>query len=182
VKKIKYLITTVVLLVAFNGFAQKGMTPNSQNSNWQDKVFFGGGFGLSGGTWGTSISLSPIVGYRVTSRLSLGVGATYQYYKFKSPYGTAYDYSDNRYGGQVFASMMLIKQIFAYAEYSFLNYSYDGDNNDRRNVDRFPLGLGIAQPIGPRSSLNLVAAYDVLWESNNGPYGSPWVFTVYFSI
>jgi len=179
VKKIKYFFTAVILITALNGFAQQGK-PANQGYNWQDKVFFGGGFGLSGGSWGTSISVSPIVGYRVSTRLSVGVGATYQYYKYKDPFGVQ-DYTDNRWGGQVFTSVMLIKQIFAYAEYSFLNYSYFGDNNDRRTVDRFPLGLGIAQPIGPRSSLNLVAAYDLLYETN-GPYGSPWVFSIYFSI
>jgi outer membrane protein assembly factor BamA len=178
VKKIKYFITLIILLVATLTFAQKGSTVINKESNWQDRIYFGGGFGLQGGSWGTSISLSPIVGYMVNSRLSVGVGATYQYYKYKDSF---YDYSDNRYGGQVFARVNLIKQIFAYGHYSFLNYSFNGNENDRRTVYRLPLGLGMSQPIGSRSSLNFLAAYDVLYE-NNGPYASPWVFSIFFSI
>ena len=177
-KKNKFLLIAVLLFVSSLALAQKGDYVIDKQSNWQDRIYFGGGFGLSGGSWGTSISLSPLIGYMVSNRLSVGVGATYQYYSYKDFY---YDYSDNRWGGQLFARINLIRQVFAYVEYSFLNYSYNGDNNDRRTVDRLPVGLGISQPLGPRSALNLVAAYDLLYQ-NNGPYASPWVFSMFFSL
>ena len=176
--KNKYFIVLVILLTSTFAFGQKGSTVINKESNWQDRVYFGGGFGLQGGSWGTSISLSPIVGYMVNSRVSVGVGVTYQYYKYSDAF---YNYTDNRYGGQVFARVNLIKQIFAYGDYSFLNYSFNGIENDRRTVYRLPLGLGMSQPIGSRSSINFIAAYDVLHEIN-GPYASPWVFSVFFSI
>ena len=177
-KKNKLLLIAALLFTSSLALAQKGNYVIDKQSNWQDRIYFGGGFGLSGGSWGTSISLSPLVGYMVSSRLSVGVGVTYQYYSYKDFY---YDYSDNRWGGQLFARVNLIRQIFAYGEYSFLNYSYFGDNSDRRTVDRLPVGLGLSQPMGPRSSLNLVAAYDLLYE-NSGPYASPWVFSIFFSL
>jgi hypothetical protein len=178
--KIKHFIIPLFLLFTTVAFAQKGEYTIEKESNWQDRIYFGGGFGLSGGSWGTSISLSPIVGYMVSNRVSVGIGATYQYYKYQNG---LYDYTDNRWGMQFFGRVNLIKQIFAYAEYSFLNYSYYGDSNDRRVANRLPLGLGISQPIGPRSALNLVAAYDVLYDSQDqSAYASPWVFTIYFSL
>jgi hypothetical protein len=179
--KIKHIIIIpLFLLFTTVAFAQKGEYTIEKESNWQDRIYFGGGFGLSGGSWGTSISLSPIVGYMVSNRVSVGIGATYQYYKYQNG---LYDYTDNRWGMQFFGRVNLIKQIFAYAEYSFLNYSYYGDSNDRRVANRLPLGLGISQPIGPRSALNLVAAYDVLYDSQDqSAYASPWVFTIYFSL
>ena len=178
--KIKYFIIPLFLLFATVAFAQKGEYIVDQESNWQDRIYFGGGFGLSGGSWGTSISLSPIVGYMVSNRVSVGMGVTYQYYKYQNG---IYDYTDNRWGMQFFGRINLFKQIFAYGEYSFLNYSYFGDTNDRRTASRLPLGLGLSQPIGPRSALNLVAAYDVLYDSQNqSVYGSPWVFLIYFSL
>ena len=178
--KTKYIFIPLFLLFATVAFAQKGGYTVDKESNWQDRMYFGGGFGLSGGSWGTSISLSPIVGYMVSNRVSVGIGATYQYYKYQNG---IYDYTDNRWGMQFFGRVNLIKQIFAYAEYSFLNYSYYGDTNDRRVANRLPLGLGISQPLGPRSALNLVAAYDVLYDSQDqSAYASPWVFTIYFSL
>lgn len=175
----KSLIVMAMLMFGFlAGYAQKGDVEITKESNFLDRVYVGGGFGLSGGTWGTSVSLSPIVGYMVSSRFSVGVGATYQFYKYKDTY---FDYQDNRYGGSVFARMNLFRQIFAYGEYSFLNYSVNGDASNRRTVDRLPLGLGFSQSLGPRSSFNMIAAYDMLYEFN-GPYASPWVFSFFFSI
>ena len=176
--KKSWILIAVIGLASFSAQAQKGDYQIDEQSNFMDRVYVGGGMGLSGGSWGTSISLSPIVGYMVSSRLSVGVGATYQYYKYKDNF---YDYSDNRYGGSLFARMNLFKQIFAYGEYSFLNYSINGDSNNRATAYRLPIGAGFSQNIGPRSSFNIVAAYDMLYELN-GPYGSPWVFTFYFSL
>ncbi len=172
------IVLMLIFFVSMNSFAQKGDLVFDEQSKFTDRLYFGGGMGLSGGSWGTSISLSPIVGYMVSNRLSVGVGATYQFYKYQDNY---YDYQDNRYGGSVFARMNLFKQIFAYGEYSFLNYSINGDTNNRDTVNRLPLGLGFSQRMGTRSSFNIVAAYDMLYEVN-GPYASPWVFTFYFSL
>lgn len=176
-KKI-WIVTAMLLFGTLAGYAQKGDYEINEKSNFMDRVYVGGGFGLSGGTWGTSVSISPIVGYMVSSRFSVGVGATYQFYKYKSG---IYDYQDNRYGGSVFARMNLVRNVFAYGEYSFLNYSVNGDASNRRTVDRLPLGLGFSQSLGPRSSFNIIAAYDMLYEVN-GPYASPWVFSFFFSI
>lgn len=173
-----FIVTVLLILGFFTSYAQKGEVEITDKSNFMDRVYVGGGFGLSGGTWGTSVSLSPIVGYMVTSRFSVGVGATYQFYKYKDAY---FDFQDNRYGGSVFARMNLFKQVFAYGEYSFLNLSINGDPSNRTTIDRLPLGLGLSQPLGQRSSFNIIAAYDMLYEVN-GPYASPWVFTFYFSI
>ena len=173
------IVIAIIIYGSLSAFAQKGDDYFVDNkSNFLDRVYVGGGMGLSGGTWGTSVSLSPIVGYMVSSRLSVGVGATYQFYKYKDNF---YDYTDHRYGGSVFARMNLFKQVFGYGEYSFLNYAVNGDTNDRRTAYRLPLGLGFSQSIGPRSSFNVIAAYDVIYQLN-GAYSSPWVISFYFSI
>ena len=174
----KFLVIIIAVTASITVMAQKGDYQIPEQSSFTDRLYFGGGFALSGGSWGTSISISPMVGYMISQRVSVGVGATYQYYKYEDQF---YDYTDNRYGGSLFSRINLFKQIFAYAEYSLLNYSYNGNSEDRRTVERLPLGLGLSQPIGPRSALNIVAAYDVLYV-NNGPYASPWVFSIFFSL
>ena len=168
----KSVVFLVILAVSLSGYAQQS---GGQGGGLRDKLFFGGGFGLSGGSWGTSISVSPIVGYRVTSRVSAGVGANYTYYRYQDAF---FDYSDNRWGGQVFTQIMLVRNIFAWGSYEFINYSYNGDQNDRRTAERIPLGLGLRQPLGGRAAINVIAAYDVLQSS---AYNSPWIFTFFFS-
>ena len=176
--RIKLLILSGLIFISGATFAQLGDYTPDRNRNWQDRLYFGGGFGLSAGSWGTSIRLSPIVGYMITSRVSAGVGATYEFYKYN--YG-GIEFNDNRWGGSLFLRVNLVRQIFAYGEYSFINYSYLGNSEDRRTVDRLPVGLGLSQPLGRRSAVNFIAAYDLLYETN-GAYNSPWVFSVYFSM
>jgi hypothetical protein len=173
------LVILSFIALGFSANAQKGEYLLPEQSSFTDRLYFGGGFGLSGGSNGASVSLSPLVGYMINNRVSVGIGATYQYFKIDQP--PFYVYSDNRWGGNVFGRINLFRQIFAYGEYSFLNYAFAGDQNDRRVAERLPIGLGLSQPIGPRSSLNMVAAYDLLY-LENGAYTSPWVFAVFFSI
>lgn len=178
--RIKILLLAGLLAVSGTSFAQKGDYVPDKNSNWQDRIYFGGGAGLSAGSYGTSIRLSPIVGYMFTSRISGGVGVSYEYFSYDY---AGITYTDNRWGGNIFLRVNLIKQIFAYGTYSFTNYSYGGDTDDRRTIARLPLGLGLSQPLGRRSALNFIAAYDVLYEDQvNSPYTSPWVFSVFFSL
>jgi len=176
--KIKYLALLFTLLLSTVAFGQMGTRTIDENSDWKDRLYFGGGLGLSAGSGYTMISVSPIVGYMITNRLSGGIGVTYQYYK-------SGDFTDNRYGGQLFMRVNVIKQIFAYGSYEFMNYgtyTITGDEGPRNTVSRLPLGLGLSQPIGNRSSVNFLAAYDVLYDDQLGAYNSPWIFTVYFSL
>lgn len=175
--KLKLSITFIVLLFASVVFAQKGDYVHDKSGDWKERIYFGGGFGLSGGSNSAYISLSPIVGYMITQRLSGGVGVTYQYVK-------SGDFDDNRYGGQLFLRMNLFKGIFLYSSYEFINLSpsLGTVENDRRTYKRLPLGAGLSQPIGKRSSINFLAAYDVIWDETERAYNSPWIFSVFFSI
>jgi len=159
--------------------AQKGDYPITDRSDWKERIYFGGGFGLSAGSGSTIISLSPLVGYMINSKLSAGVGVTYQYQKFSNT-----NFSTNLYGGSLFLRYNLIYHVFAYASYEFINYDTNPfiDGAPRETIGRLPLGLGISQPIGPHASFNILAAYDALYNDLKGPYNSPWVFTVFFSI
>ncbi len=169
------IILTLVVLGSINLFAQKGDYVIDEKSNLMDRVYFGGGFGLSGGSNSTVITVSPIVGYMVSSRFSVGVGATYQYFKFNN-------FTDNQYGGLLFARMNLFKQIFGYAEYSFINQIDYRDGVNRITIDRLPIGLGFSQRVGPRSSFNVIAAYDMLHDANGQYYNSPWVISFFVAL
>jgi hypothetical protein len=150
----------------------------------------GGGFGLNGGTdsYGNkyfTFSLSPIIGYMITKDFSAGSGISYQYLGYSDLHITLHQYGLSpflRYN---------VKQFFGQVEYNLISTpqvavnSQGGFDAVNRSVyDRLLAGIGISQPIGDRSSLNLVAMYDLIYSSDRtqSPFASPWVFRVYFSI
>lgn len=141
----------------------------------KDRMYFGGGFGLGGGTGYFSLSLNPIVGYMITDKFSGGMGITYQYLSYTN-YKPAV--TVNQYGISPFLRYNF-DQLFAMAEYNLISTNYVGSDK-RYFVDRMLLGLGYSQPLGSRGGLNIVGLYDVLYKAN-GPFASPWVIRAYFT-
>jgi len=149
-----------------------------------DNVYFGGNFGLAFGTI-TQVDVSPIAGYRFTPRLSAGIGGTYLYYKEEIRYlqGT-YKYETSIYGGKVFGNYLLFSEdnnflpfnlgnIILQSELEFLNvdtyhYNQAGYYTDagRAWICNVLAGFGIRQPIGARSSIDLL----FLWNLNDTPF------------
>lgn len=179
-----FLSIILVIFFCSHGVAQKQVDFDNKPS-FKDRVYFGGGFGFGANSNYTSISLAPLMGYMVSPRLSVGVGITYQYYRYKNvltPSGTIEDADDNRWGGNVFATFRVWGPLFAYADYNFINLDPAPwiEGTARETYTRFLLGGGVSQPAG-RASINLFAAYDVLYDTQ-GPWGSPWVIGVFVSI
>lgn len=146
----------------------------------KDRLFFGGGGSFGGGThpyYGfkyTYISVSPLVGYRITLPWSAGVQVTYQTYRFPSQ-GVKLD----QYGVAPFTQYRFGK-LFGYAEYQMISVpSYD--QSFRQLYKRLPIGIGFTQPIGGRAAINAVALYDVLYNRATSPFGTPWIFRIYFT-
>ncbi len=149
---------------------------------FKDRVFFGGGFGLGGGSNTFYVSVSPLAGYMLTNRWSAGVGVNYTYYRYSN-----IDQTDNQYGFLAFTRYNIYQQFFLQAQYDYINftqyYFVPGSNElleERDSYSRVLGGGGITQPLGARGAINLVAMYD-LTHSSSSPYSSPWVFQVYFS-
>lgn len=169
----------VVLLLMVCGVAANAQREISDTSPLSERLYFGGGLGLNGGTdtYGNRyfyVGLFPIVGYMVNNNLSVGTGISYQYYSYPDV-----DVTLNQYGVSPFIRYNF-GQIFAYAEYMLLN-SPTFINSQRTMFDRLLLGIGYAQPIGGRASLNVIGMYDVIWRQSDYAFASPWVFRVYFS-
>lgn len=168
-------------------FSISSIAQEEQGSSFKDKVFFGGGFGAGFGTY-TYVNVAPIIGYRITPRLSSGVRLMYQY--------TTYDYyagqdkikfQGNDYGAGLFARFLVKGPVFLQAEYEYLNYEdidyYDG-SSFRSTFDSFMAGGGISQPIGGKAFLFMTAMYNFSYNNISStntyrvPYSSPWVFRV----
>jgi len=177
--KLRLSILTLLILAASLSYAQElPRTP------FKDRFYFGGNLGLQFGS-STYIDLSPLVGYKITEKLSAGVGATYIYYSIKE---TAYNYGyeTSIYGGRVFGRYHFMENLFAHVETEILNMEVpaiiSGSNQYtlvRENITSVLAGGGYAQPIGERSALVMM----LLWNFNEdqySPYQNP-IFRIGFN-
>ena len=145
---------------------------NQSQKRFADNLFFGGIVGLQFGSQ-TRIEIAPIIGYKITERLSAGLGLKYIYYKIKDNYSTL-NYSTNIYGGGPFARFTLFEGLFLHGEYEILNLEVPDLNYNlkRENITSVFLGGGYRQMIGDRSSIDLLILYNVN-DNRNSPYNNP---------
>jgi len=147
----------------------------------RERIFYGGSFGLQIGTI-TNIEASPIIGFWVLPRLAVAAGPNYRFYK--DPTGKT-----DIYGGRGYTEFVLIKDlnsilpiglnmgIFFHFEDEFMSldsefWQISTSATTRYNINTLLAGAGISQPVGRRSSINMM----VLWalnESEYDIYGSP---------
>ncbi len=162
-----------------------------RKSSALDKFYFGGGLGASFGTNFTSISASPLVGYRITDNWSAGVRLTYQYVD-QTVVGLGNSKVNfNNYGGALFTRYVIAERYFAHVEYESLSFEFptgtltpDGDvATERDGNNALFLGGGFREPLGGRASFSLTALYNVLWEEGDlYPYASPIVIRAGFAV
>ncbi len=143
----------------------------------QDKVpfgqrlIFGGNIGLQFGRY-TFVDISPLVGYKVTDQLIMGLGATYIYYSVDD---FPYKYSTNIFGGRAFSKYYLMENLFAHVEYEILNMEVLDDLTYklvRTNIPSLFVGGGYRQMMGERSAFELLLLYNLM-EERNSPYQNP---------
>ncbi len=128
-----------------------------------DRIWFGGGVGLSFGTV-TAIQLDPLVGYKVDTlgRFTAGIGASYWYLRDNR---FVLDNTFEGYGYRPFLRYRFLEQAFAHAEFLHMNVdSFDPveQRMERIWVPHLLVGGGYAQPLGERSSIYFQVLFDVL--------------------
>ena len=145
--------------------------PNDGKQSFIDRLFFGGNVGLQFGTQ-TYIEIAPLIGYKVTEKLSTGVGLKYIYYRFKDDYSK---YTSNIYGGGPFVRYNIYEGLFLHAEYELLNLEVPDvyyTRYVRKNISSVFLGGGYRQMIGERSSLDFLLLYNIN-DTKDSPYINP---------
>jgi len=133
----------------------------------RDNLFYGGYINLSFGNY-TVIGIEPMVGYRLTPKLSTGVKVRYNYIKDDR---YAKSYTTSTYGGSIFGRYLITPKFYAQAEAASYNYEYFYINggSERDWVPFFLLGGGFIQPLGERTWLNIEILFDVL-QDGKSPY------------
>ena len=143
----------------------------------KDKLFFGGGLGLSFGN-PNYFDIAPIVGYKITEKISAGVGITYQYYDYN--YGS-YNFSTNVYGGSVFGRYYFTNNLFAHGEIEYLNLADFNNMEKRIGVESVLGGAGYIQRVSDNAGIVAMVLYNFT-QSEYSPYASPIIFRLGLNI
>jgi hypothetical protein len=177
-KSLCMFLLTLMLVTSNTVLAQRDV---EDGDDWKERLYFGGGGGFNGGStngiryW--SISVTPIVGYMVAPKFSVGTGVSYQRTTYPD-----FNFNYSQYGIMPFARYNF-NELFLSAEYNYINLPVLNQNlgtDSRVFRSRMLFGAGYSQPLGGRTRLNAVAMYDVLYRQPS-PFLSPWVFRVFFS-
>ncbi len=164
-------LTLGLFLLTFQAFAQveERVGPSKEKKEqmpFRERIVFGADFALSFGSY-TYIKLAPTVGYRITDRLTSGLGPIYIYARDKH-----WDMESSIYGGKVYTSFVVyqgsirenrlgIGDLMLYGENEVVNvekFTFDGG---RLWIDNLLLGAGLFQPAGRRFGISILVLWDV---------------------
>ncbi|HEY6436194.1 MAG TPA: hypothetical protein VIY47_06365 [Ignavibacteriaceae bacterium] len=175
---VRPLLIFALLYCFFVCEAQKGKSYDNslEELPFKERIVTGGGLGLAFGSTQDFISVSPMVGYRVTERLLAGTGITFRYTKYKY-YQPALSLTD--WGFNPFLRYTIFKNIFLHAEYEYLNYEFPTtpEQSVRKAFNSFLAGGGFLQPIGDKAAFYITALYNFSYKDplpgEYSPYYSP---------
>jgi hypothetical protein len=157
--------------------AEAAATPaTATESKLSDRIYYGGTVTLSFGS-ATRIGIFPMVGYKLTPKVSGGVEVGYEYVNYDDS-----DQSSHNYGGSVFGRYLVGRNLYAHGEYQAVNYDIPtGRNSSRREwVPFLLLGGGAYRMISARTSVYVEVLFDVL-QDDKSPY-SDWEPVVSFGV
>jgi len=175
-------IFTLVFFISVAGFAQtdtvyierapQQQEPEPQTSKFdKSKLYYGGYLNVSFGRY-TVIGAAPLVGYKLTPKLSLGGQLSYEYSSYN-------DNSGSNYGASIFTRYRVVPAIYLHAEYSGMNYKvYNSMSDNRKWVPFLFLGGGLSRPITKNTWFTAQVLFDVL-NNDNSPYKS---YEPFFSV
>ncbi len=137
---------------------------------FKERLYVGGNVGASFGST-TYLNIQPLIGCKITKKLSAGIGGTYNYYS-QSYLGTRY--VSTVYGTNAFARFMVLESVFAQVGWDKLSVpDYAGVAPDsRRWVDNILIGGGYRQAFSNKGAFIAAIFYNVN-QSPYSPYQNP---------
>lgn len=176
-------LLSLLLLFCFAGFAQIDeqetsnsgslINPSKKNDvryDISDKVMLGGNMSLTFGSM-SMVEVSPLIGYNLSPRVTLGASLTYMYFSYKSD---LYSYSAQNFGGGLFGKIRIYKDFHLQIEPELLNIKYvDYNGQEKRKwVFNALAGVTFRSRLGERFAVD----YSILWNLNqtqDSPYDNP---------
>lgn len=151
-------------LVEETTIPDKKPSASKSQKSFRDNIFYGGYINLSFGSY-TVIGIEPMIGYKLTPKLSTGVKVRYNYIKDDR---YAKEYTTSTYGGSIFGRYLVTPKFYAQAEAASYSYEYR-PSGDREWVPFLLLGGGYIQPLSERTWLNVEILFDVM-QDEKSPY------------
>jgi hypothetical protein len=131
--------------------------------------FYGGYVGASFGDV-KYIEIAPLVGYRVTPELGVGLGLLYRYRSDDRGYE---ELTSSDYGANLFARYYVTSGLFLQGEYDHTSYEYIASTStgatDRTTYNAFLAGAGFNTSMGRGTGLYVLALYDFAYDESD-PY------------
>ncbi|MEN8838973.1 MAG: hypothetical protein ABF238_00535 [Flavobacteriales bacterium] len=163
-----YSLCFVFLAGSFNSFSQYDPDYADEDKEdlaglpFKERLYTGGNFWANFGTF-TNLEISPLLGYRITSDYSVGVGLKYNYFSDRrfSPALTS-----SIYGGSVFTRYRFLDKLVAHAEFEMLNVS---DFSSITSSGRIWVPIGLVGGGYASNGFQILALYDLIDDRNN-PY------------
>lgn len=141
-----------------------------------DRIYYGGNIGFSFGTV-TSVRINPLVGYKLTPRLSVGLTGMYEYIGYETYFGRQHFHN---FGGSLFSRFQIVPQAYAHAEYNYMSYEYMNSSGEkyRQGVPFVFLGAGFKTQVGANFFTYAQILFDVL-QHPDSPYDA---WTPFYSV
>ena len=167
----KFRFFTLILLMGLLPMSLSAQADFGEDASFLDRVYTGGNVGFSFANGVTSVAISPLAGYMVTDRLSIGLGGTYQVNRFSN-----IDLTLNNYGVRSFLRYNVTQEFFLYTEYEHLIFEFPtvlgSSKVQTDSFNGFFVGGGYAMPINDRISFVAIALYNLAYNNTRFPYPS----------
>jgi hypothetical protein len=140
----------------------------------QSKWYYGGNVGFNFWNNYFYLSVQPLVGYKVTPKISVGGKLGYSYINYSN---IDPSFSSHNFGGSIFTRYRVIPQIYLHGEFVYASFDrrttiFPVNNewpSERVWVPFLLLGGGYAQMVSPNVWVFVEVLFDVLQDSDS-PY------------
>jgi len=144
----------------------KDELPEEEKNKWLKKIYLGANLGAQFGNF-TFVDVSPIIGYRINKRWSVGTQFTYQYMSFK-----ANNYRNNIAGISGFTRIIVWDQFFLHGEYGVINGNFDQNDSKRENLENLFVGGGYSYAVRKQLRITTTLLYNLM-NTPFHPYTNP---------
>jgi hypothetical protein len=193
---IKCLLSSLFIFITIslvNGQASSGLKyqkqPTKEPSVISGKIWYGGGLNLGfSGQSGLNVlqlGASPMVGYKIIPRWSVGPRVSFLASRYSGKYFIN-KITPINWGVGVFTRVKVISAIFAHAEYEIANQAFVSADGPKLYVDRLQqnnvyVGGGYSSGQG-NTRFEIVALYNLQTPESTLYYISPFTFRFGFTV
>lgn len=152
-------------MVTSLSFAQVSVGSTISNTGWT----FGGYAGLGTGSGGTSLYITPRVGYKISPDFEMGLSGNLTWYN-------ATYYKSTMIGVGPFANYYFGRSAYLSGNFQEYFISHTGNaTNVKKNESVLYLGGGYMQRLGDSAYMQIGAMYNVLYDKEKSVFGSGFV-------